>query len=121
MSMKRIRIAKMALVAILTTFVVYIMIISIRERTIAELALFESIELFVGIPLLTVVYYWLISNKFDEFNQRISRVMRQLEVEEKDLTGEEKTLRQEIHELREVVSRMEKQTSKLKKQFKKKK
>lgn len=120
MSMEPKRVLKMAIVAILTTFVIYIMIISIQQKTITELGVFETIELFIAIPLLTVLYYWLISSKFDEFNRRMNRVMEQLELEEEELTGEEKTLRQEIRELKEILNKMEEQTREMKRQVKRK-
>ena len=119
--MKKTRIVKMALVAILTTFVIYIMIISIQKKTITELGIFETIELFIGIPLLTIIYYWLISSKFDEFNKKMNKIVEQLGIEEEELTSEEKTLRQEILELKEVVSEMGKQTRKIKRKVKRKK
>lgn len=120
--MKPGRLFKMMVVALLTTFLVVLVVLNLKNTTIGELKLFEMLELFVAVPLLTVVYYWLISSKFDEFHERMAeteahlkKIVKEFEVEEEELTGQEKTLKQEIIELKEVVEELGRKTKKLKK------
>jgi hypothetical protein len=113
--MKHGKIVTLTLVVLVTTLVFGLIVLNAQEKALTDLKTMEIVELFFAVPLLATVFYLLISAKFDQFNSRLKKIersldmtVRQLEIEEEELTGEEKTLKQEIRELRNVAEGIQK-------------
>jgi len=123
------RALKIGAVALFTTFILLVVFFNTSGKGIADLDLIHIIELFVAIPLLTIVYYLLLASKYDEFNERfnsvedaLERIIRKLESEEKTLrkdesrlTFGERELKREIADLHRVLRSLDKDVSMMKK------
>lgn len=114
--------AKMAAASIFATVLLIVVILSARENGFNSIEVIDLLQYFIFIPLLTFVFYYMFSKKFDEFNKRFERIEKQfnrmtskLESEERGLVGEEKTLRSEISDLKTVVKSLDKSISGMKK------
>ncbi|NYZ79968.1 hypothetical protein H0N95_01810 [Candidatus Micrarchaeota archaeon] len=113
--------AKMAAASILATALLIVIILSVRNKGFDSIEVIDLLQYFIFIPLLTFVFYYMFSKKFDEFNKRFERIEKQfdrmtskLESEERSLVGEEKTLRSEISDLKTAIKSLDKSIIKMK-------
>lgn len=114
------RTIKRTLVIVSTTFLIAIIILNSRGGSLSDLTAFEIIELFVAIPLTTVMYYWLISSKFEGFKMQLesitadfARLYNKLESFDKHFAKEEDTLKKEETVLRGEIKSLTKESSRL--------
>ncbi|MFC1454727.1 hypothetical protein ACFLQI_01420 [Candidatus Undinarchaeota archaeon] len=119
---------------IITVFVLFIFVAAISGPRLWEMELISFIEIFVAIPILSVTYYWLISNKVGEFEKRLEiqeklfeKIVKEfgieeekLTIEENDISTEEKTLKDDIGELKSLVTHMHSDLAVIQQQVKKK-
>lgn len=106
--MEKSRMLKIGVVTLFTVFLVTLIFLNLKGITIGELKVFELLELFVAVPLLVIVFYWLIATKFDEFQERLVDMEGHFKRIEQKLGAEEKTLAAETRELKKIASRIDK-------------
>jgi uncharacterized membrane protein len=106
--MKKKRIIKIGIVTLLTVFLATIILLNMKGVTFGELKIFELLELFVAVPLLVIVFYWLVAAKFDEFHERLTDMERHFEKIETKLGTEERTLATEIKQLKKIADKIDK-------------
>lgn len=116
------------LVVTLLTSVVFFMLATKPDQGIGDLTKAEIVDIFVAVPVLTLAYYWLISSKVSDFEEKLEsvekkfeRVESEFELDEKvfekfdkELDKDESTLKNDIRELKAMVGKLHKDVQVLK-------
>ena len=123
-------VAKKFLVLLVTVAVFSFLAIKLEGKNpLTDLAIVDIFEIFIAIPVLTLVYYWLISDKVGEFEARLESIEKtfiklekefevdekEMEDEESDLKTEEGTLKGDIRELKGMLRKLDKDVQLLRK------